>query len=251
MRVSGGIMDLITDLTCRFQNIFLDICYISPILTKLPRNTLYVFASMLGTTWPTRSEQSNPTPGHANERLSHVNTSPVGESPRPPSHQKLLSCLDCRQKKVKCDKTYPCKGCQHSGSECVFPLRKRKARKPRSRNAEMILRLGRLEELLEKYEPNNPKTPSSQHVALFKEPIKPSETMIGDTVAQTTKQHLMDHSTIAYQTDLVSVNGSADRFISSEFWSNLGDRVRLIVLTSSQLFSNIDSSDSCSKRTAS
>jgi len=205
---------------------------------------------MLGTTCPTRSEQSNPTPGHANERPSNVNTSPIGESPRTPSHQKLLSCLGCRQKKVKCDKTYPCRGCQHSGSECVFPLRKRKARKPRSRNAEMILRLGRLEELLEKYEPNDPKTPTPQHVALFKEATKPSEPMIGDT-AQTTKQHLMDYSAMACQTALVSINGSTDRFMSSEFWSNLGDQVRLIILTSSQLSSNSGSSDSCSKRTAS
>jgi hypothetical protein len=206
---------------------------------------------MLGTTWCTRSEQSNSTSGHANERPSSFNTSPIGESPRPGPHQKLLSCLGCRQKKVKCDKRYPCRGCQHSGSECVFPLRKRKARKPRSRNAEMILRLGRLEELLEKYEPNGPKTPSPQHAALLEEATKPSEPMIGDNVAQTIKQHLMDHSAMAYQTPFVSVNGSTDRFMSSEFWSNLGDQVRLIILTSSRHFSNNDSSDSCSKRTAS
>jgi hypothetical protein len=206
---------------------------------------------MLGRTWPTGLEQPNSIPGHADERLSNFNTSPIGESPRTPSHQKLLSCLSCRQKKVKCDKKYPCRGYQHSGSECVFPLRKRKARKPRSRNTEMILRLGRLEELLEKYEPNDPKNPSPQHGALFKEATKPSEPMIDDTVAQTTKQHLMDHSAMAYQTALVSVNGSTDRFMSSEFWSNLGDQVRLIILKSSQLFSNYDPSNSCSKRTAS
>jgi hypothetical protein len=115
----------------------------------------------------------------------------------------------------------------------------------------MILRLGRLEELLEKHEPNGPKTPSPQHAALLKEATKPSEPMIGDNVAQTTKQHLMDHSAMAYQTPFVSVNGSTDRFMSSEFWSNLGDQVRLIILTSSQLFSNNDFSDSCSERTAS
>jgi hypothetical protein len=113
----------------------------------------------------------------------------------------------------------------------------------------MILRLGRLEELLEKYEPNGPKTPSPQHATLLKEATKPSEPMIGDNVAQTTKQHLMDHSAMA-QTPLVFANGSTNRFMSSEFWSNLGDQVRLIFLTSSQLFSN-DSSDSCSKRTSS
>jgi hypothetical protein len=115
----------------------------------------------------------------------------------------------------------------------------------------VILRLGRLEELLEKHEPNGPKTPSPEHAALLKEVTKPSELKIGDIVAQTAKQHSMGHSAMAYQMPLISVNSSTDRFMSSEFWSNLGDQVRLIILTCSQCFFSNDSSDSCSKRTAS
>lgn len=66
----------------------------------------------------------------------------------------LLSCTNCRKRKVKCSKTDPCSACDRSSLTCVFPNR---ARLPRGRtsvskatNVELLRRVNKLEELLDK-----------------------------------------------------------------------------------------------------
>ncbi|KAI1413146.1 fungal-specific transcription factor domain-containing protein [Hypoxylon sp. FL1857] len=68
---------------------------------------------------------------------------------RPPAPQsKPLSCTNCRTRKLKCSREYPCSHCQRSGAECVFPTRKR-IRKPRkNKNSELLQRLSRLESIV-------------------------------------------------------------------------------------------------------
>ncbi|TVY83486.1 Bikaverin cluster transcription factor bik5 [Lachnellula suecica] len=62
------------------------------------------------------------------------------------------SCVTCRRRKVKCDKTVPCSNCAKAGSQCVFPAPGRAPRRPRAggkvvseREAELLKRLRRLE----------------------------------------------------------------------------------------------------------
>ncbi len=67
--------------------------------------------------------------------------------------RKLLSCTSCRQRKIKCDKSHPCEPCLRSGIECVSPTRRVRAPhgKPEAseaRDAELLQRISRLEELL-------------------------------------------------------------------------------------------------------
>lgn len=88
---------------------------------------------------------------------SQTHPQPVADAetagnPRAGSH--LLSCTNCRKRKVKCNKTSPCAACERSNLPCVFPNR---ARLPRGRtggskttNVELLRRLSKLEELLEK-----------------------------------------------------------------------------------------------------
>lgn len=66
----------------------------------------------------------------------------------------LLSCTNCRKRKVKCNKSNPCSACERSSFTCVYPNR---ARLPRGRtggskttNVELLRRVSKLEELLEK-----------------------------------------------------------------------------------------------------
>lgn len=64
-----------------------------------------------------------------------------------------LSCVSCRQRKVKCNRIFPCSHCVRAGIECVFPSRKR-SRKPRlSRQNELLLRLSKLEEIVGRVDP--------------------------------------------------------------------------------------------------
>lgn len=68
--------------------------------------------------------------------------------------QQPLSCSHCRQKKVKCDKVHPCTPCARSGLPCVFPERlrhpKRRGSNSKTANDELVRRLSRMEELIEK-----------------------------------------------------------------------------------------------------
>lgn len=65
-----------------------------------------------------------------------------------------LSCTNCRQRKVKCDKIHPCQHCQRSNLTCVFPERARHPKKkrdgPKATNDELLNRLRRMEELIGK-----------------------------------------------------------------------------------------------------
>ena len=76
---------------------------------------------------------------------------PVTKTPRQSSEYRV-TCVNCRQRKVKCSRTHPCVACDRSGLSCVFPDR---ARLPRGRkrgskatNGEILKRLNKLEELL-------------------------------------------------------------------------------------------------------
>ena len=74
----------------------------------------------------------------------------------PRGTQHPLSCTHCRQRKVKCDRLYPCQHCQRSNLTCVFPERARHPRKkrdgPKASNDELLHRLRRMEELIVKIE---------------------------------------------------------------------------------------------------
>lgn len=58
----------------------------------------------------------------------------------------------CQQRKVRCDRNYPCANCRKARAECISPAslppRKRKKRFP---EAELLARLRRYEEHLKKY----------------------------------------------------------------------------------------------------
>lgn len=81
-------------------------------------------------------------------------TEAVHSQPRGTTHP--LSCTNCRQRKVKCDKVYPCQHCQRSNLTCLFPERARQPRKrrdgPKASQDELLDRLRRMEELIGKIE---------------------------------------------------------------------------------------------------
>lgn len=68
--------------------------------------------------------------------------------------QHPLSCIHCRQRKIKCDKLHPCSPCSRSGFTCAFPERvrhpKRKTSSTKAANDELLQRLARMEDLIAK-----------------------------------------------------------------------------------------------------
>src|ERR1700730_15697887 len=83
-------------------------------------------------------------------RESKYGPQPVEASSGP----KPLSCVTCRQRKVKCNKVSPCSLCQKAGVQCVFPNRGRVPRAKqagsKTRDIELLRRISRLESLVSK-----------------------------------------------------------------------------------------------------
>uniref|UniRef100_V5QQS3 Mrr1 n=1 Tax=Botryotinia fuckeliana TaxID=40559 RepID=V5QQS3_BOTFU len=80
---------------------------------------------------------------------------PPAPAPAPASASapKVLSCTNCRRRKIRCNKTTnPCIPCQASGTECIFPTRVRNPRprqsNPKSRDSELLKRISHLESLV-------------------------------------------------------------------------------------------------------
>ena len=70
---------------------------------------------------------------------------------------KVWSCVNCRRRKVRCDRRYPCAPCSKNEAECVFPVSGRVPRRSRDLNnpaspahkqAELVGRLRRLEAMV-------------------------------------------------------------------------------------------------------
>ena len=70
---------------------------------------------------------------------------------------KVWSCVNCRRRKVRCDRRHPCAPCTRNKTECVFPISGRIPRRSRDANypkppaqkqAELLGRLRRLEAMV-------------------------------------------------------------------------------------------------------
>jgi len=77
-----------------------------------------------------------------------------GESPgasQTPKPQRVLACVLCQQRKVKCDRKYPCAHCIKARVQCVPATQVSRRRKRRFPERELLERLRKYEELLRKH----------------------------------------------------------------------------------------------------
>lgn len=79
---------------------------------------------------------------------------PPSQDPKP---QRVLACILCQQRKVKCDRKYPCANCIKSKTQCVPATKISRRRKRRFPERELLDRLRKYEDLLRqnnvKFEP--------------------------------------------------------------------------------------------------
>lgn len=135
-------------------------------------------------------------------------------NPRAGNH--LLSCTNCRKRKVKCNKTSPCTACERSSLPCVFPNR---ARLPRGRtggskttNVELLRRLSKLEELLEKA--------NQEGKDAFTKPSRPpSRTTAADTISRAASSPT--ETLIAREISPTVSEDALNKYIGSTFWKSL------------------------------
>ncbi|RKL03676.1 hypothetical protein BFJ68_g11420 [Fusarium oxysporum] len=68
------------------------------------------------------------------------------DSSKPKPHR-VLACVLCQQRKVKCDRTFPCSNCVKHGAQCV-PATQPRQRRRRFPERELLDRLRRYEALM-------------------------------------------------------------------------------------------------------
>lgn len=61
--------------------------------------------------------------------------------------QRTLACVNCQQRKVKCDREFPCANCLKQHTQCV-PATQTRPRKRRFPERELLTRLRKYEDLL-------------------------------------------------------------------------------------------------------
>ena len=83
--------------------------------------------------------------------------------PQPSKSQRVLACLLCQQRKVKCDRKFPCANCIKSRAQCVPAAQVPRRRRRRFPERELLERLRKYEELLRqnniKFEPLHKDSP--------------------------------------------------------------------------------------------
>jgi hypothetical protein len=134
-----------------------------------------------------------------------------------------LSCTSCRQRKIKCERVHPCDQCLKSGIECVFPTRR--VRAPRahldvaaeSRDAELLSRIKRLEDMLAKKADTVPLAPASRSAgeSPILLPPMPSSGEVGEPRPSVT----LDENYVAF----AKQQASSSRHLDNEFWTSLSN----------------------------
>lgn len=139
-----------------------------------------------------------------------------------------LSCVNCRQRKVRCSKTYPCPHCTRSGLECVFPSRKKSRAPRRNNNHELLHRLARLEAIVVGQADQD--LPPGAAGAVGSSLSSSSSTCIRPDVAPAPAQP-------------VSRGDPAAKYVSGEFWANLSSEVEGIKAALEQPSDDDDNDD--------
>ncbi|KAE9365828.1 hypothetical protein N431DRAFT_562537 [Stipitochalara longipes BDJ] len=135
-----------------------------------------------------------------------------------------LSCVSCRQRKIRCERVHPCDQCVKSGIDCVFPTRRVRAPKAhkgsaQARDAELLNRIKRLEEMLARKSGLESaitfigKSRGGENPILLA-PVPPTGQLSEVAPAVTLDDHF---SAFAKQ------QASSSRHLDNEFWSSLSN----------------------------
>ncbi|KAK3348734.1 binuclear zinc transcription factor [Lasiosphaeria hispida] len=111
-------------------------------------------------------------PGSGHNPASNLQEQTTGDGGHQILRTSLLSCLQCRDRKIKCDRKKPCcMRCANLGYECVFPGSRQKPTAKRSNVSELETRLARLEGKMEEIQsgllPEIPMLPSTEFPAML------------------------------------------------------------------------------------
>ncbi len=86
-----------------------------------------------------------------------------------PKLRRVLACVLCQQRKVKCDRKSPCANCTRTGAKCVAASLAPRQRRRRFPERELLQRLRHCEDLLRQnnvsFDPLHPPATAGDHVS--------------------------------------------------------------------------------------
>lgn len=142
-----------------------------------------------------------------------------------------ISCTNCRKRKIKCNRIEPCGPCTRAGVECVFraraPRSQNKGKDPKSREAELLLRLSRLEGLVSKIDPAAIREARGKSDELLDPPF----VSLGfeDESPEPAGVHSNRSSFVDPEeqfSDFVKAQEHWTRHVNSDFWNNLSGEIQ-------------------------
>lgn len=140
-----------------------------------------------------------------------MSTSTSTSTPAAGREVHALSCVNCRQRKVKCAKVYPCPHCVRGGFECIFPTRKKDRAPRRNKNHELLSRLAKLEAIVGQVDPasaGSSPSAAAPRAAVPRPELEPPGPQKRSQAAGP-----------------VSRDDPAAKYVSGEFWANLSTEV--------------------------
>lgn len=147
---------------------------------------------------PPMSRQSTQEAG--DQAGGSADSEPLGLEP--------YSCLSCRKKRKKCDRVYPCANCRKSGAECIFAARKPSTRQhPGPGALERVKYLeGVVQQLRKQLEVTSSTEQSRDDDDSFDSDIEAAD--------------------LREEFGQLAVKDGRSRYIVSNFWANLTEKVR-------------------------
>jgi len=156
-------------------------------------------------------------------RVDGFNATPNPEAP-------LLnpySCLLCRKKKRKCNRTSPCLNCRNVGAECVFTPRRPSTRQKTSVGAMQRLRnledlIGRLRSELESKSSQPPTGDDEIAEGLAQEDTTQSTRV---NPINSSGASVDDESELEVELGRLAIGDGRSRYVASGFWTTLSEEV--------------------------
>ena len=148
-----------------------------------------------------------------------------------PGHQHPTnprSCITCRRRKVRCDKTHPCASCSKGGVECIFPgpgRAPRRSKKPPE--TELLARLRRLEGVVQKLGKDvdeDGEVVESQHAKIpsTSPPESPEQNGVW---ARQQSSDSNETDRMVKDFGRLSVDGGRSRYTNNKLWASMSAEV--------------------------
>lgn len=150
---------------------------------------------------------------------SYISTSSDGGQLHP------YSCLACRRRKRKCDRTFPCQDCQKRGLECIFTARKTPTRNPEGSAAQQ--KLAEMEAVVRSLRSQIDAASSSQiSNDLLPKELSTQETAIADTQPQRSPDEPSNSSAaVEHEFGRLAIGQGRSRYVASHSWASIKDQV--------------------------